>query len=543
MGSEDWIGTPKNQPTIPDWMLTPTPANNKIYAWAGESIDRNVQSWADSQAKREELKWQENTSFITSRGRAQSAEGLCWTQIDGWLQDGTITAIDLTPVGNTRRTAAKSDGGCRALNTNDEIKTANMNEEKKSEENRGEVNSVKSTPRESNDVKYAAEQDATGESSAAYASASDDGRGTITEMNEPTTPQRPRIDAHKTKKGKEKATVRSDGADNDDGGGAAARNLFGSDSIASDDGGADAPNQIDRSNDSTDGGGQELVKEGDDDGEASTAHCNAGNDGRGTTTGRGEAATTQRPHDARTGLRTADSTETDKDACRITMGPREHFARRSTHNRSMRSLWMLGRLTGSVEAAESGQLWCRRNYSSRVLDVNVTGSASSARRFSNDNTTLAPALTPYAGHSGAADAALLKKLADDETITETQTGASGRRSTRLPDMEIHPELSVNWRNGALSRLQYNNTPHAIAYHAQQDTQSLREKNVIYDNDGDNKIINAELGSRNDTDLPSGDDEEDDDGMAHGELRHGLEDVRQVRWQQSGGRRGGGRVGR
>lgn len=37
--------------------------------------------------------------------------------------------------------------------------------------------------------------------------------------------------------------------------------------------------------------------------------------------------------------------------------------------------------------------------------------------------------------------------------------------------------------------------------------------------------------------------EDDDGMAHGELRHGLEDVRQVRRQQSGGRRGGGRVGR
>ena len=80
--------------------------------------------------------------------------------------------------------------------------------------------------------------------------------------------------------------------------------------------------------------------------------------------------------------------------------PQENPAKRSAHfTASMRSIWILGRLTGSVEAAESGELWCRRNFCSTVTDGNLMSSASSALRLPHEVMTLAPALSPYDGHN------------------------------------------------------------------------------------------------------------------------------------------------
>lgn len=253
MSNEDRIGTPQNRPTIPEWTLPPTPANNKIYAWAGNEVGGIVKSWADSIAKREGTKRQQNASFLTTRGRTQSAEESCWEQIEGWLQDGTIESIDLTPVVIIRPEAAQPAGGSSARTTNGERITTETNDETKRGETRNVTDPATSTPRKLNDEKRAEAQDATGGQGRANTETDSDGRGTDGKATGPTTPQRPRTNTHMANKGKGKAKNRSDETDSEDGG-AASRRLFDGDGTTSDDGGATTPDQRDMSPMSSGGG-------------------------------------------------------------------------------------------------------------------------------------------------------------------------------------------------------------------------------------------------------------------------------------------------
>lgn len=264
MSNEDRIGTPQNRPTIPEWTLPPTPANNKIYAWAGNEVGGIVKSWADSIAKREGTKRQQNASFLTTRGRTQSAEELCWEQIEGWLQDGTIESIDMTPVVIIRQEAAQPAGGSSARTTNGERITTETNDETKRGETRNVTDPATSTLRKLNDEKRAEAQDATGGQGTADTETDSDGRGTDGKATGPTTPQRPRTNTHMANKGKGKAKNRSDETDSEDGG-AASRRLFDGDGTTSDDGGATTPDQRDMSPMSSEGeeGGnsQDLLKD------------------------------------------------------------------------------------------------------------------------------------------------------------------------------------------------------------------------------------------------------------------------------------------